>query len=692
MDIKLPNGTVVHGVPDGTPKDAIMAKAISAGLATESDFTKSTKQPEPSVFDKLTGAAKVTASAMFPTVGEALSIQENPDETRALAQGTSLGFADEIEAGVRAPFSYDDYATIRDDVRQQNQAYKDEHPIKSTALEVAGALPTAFIPAANIARGTGALKTGAKLAAVGAIEGGVTGAGTSNKQGKELLTDVGNGLATGAVLAPLIGGSFNVAAEGLSVLGKALGDSRLGEFLAGKYDVRARNELRKWAKSNDIDNAELDKITNDMRTLKEYSGSDVSLADVDNPYIQALTLGLNKQSSLSPQQVTSLTNRAGLARNNLTEIADPTLAVGQQLNGLPITKQNILPSDNPSQGNLDLTQYRQDAIDTASRKAKPYYDTAYQQSFDSQNINNLVDAPIYQQALSNAQTRAKNETVATGIEPSQVQVLDYTKRELDSMVGEAASDEARTTIMNIRSQLLDEMDKQIPQFAAARQIASKGQQLNSGIVQGRKSLNQNIETTKQQVKTNKAIIKQGMELGLGRNVRDVVDKGQRSHGSLLNDKQLTNIDVMSPNKAQLIRQANAVEQAFNRTANIADMNTSSASVRDIANSLQERAGVDEVAAVTVANFMLDPSLVSAAWATKRWGDAVIPKLKHDKQKLVQKMQEVLYKHNDPEVVNKVLAGELEGIPADAINRLGKTIALMVTPSLADAKDGIPHAM
>jgi hypothetical protein len=183
-----------------------------------------------------------------------------------------------------------------------------------------------------------------------------------------------------------------------------------------------------------------------------------------------------------------------------------------------------------------------------------------------------------------------------------------------------------------------------------------------------------------------------MELGLGRNIRETIDKGSRNNGALLSQKQLTNVDAISPQSLQRIREANAVEQAFNRTANIADINASSASVRAIADNLQERAGIDEVAAVTVANLMLDPSLVSAAWATKRWGDAIIPRLKTDKQQLVKGMQEILYKHNDSEVVNRVLAGELEGIPADVINRLGKTISLMVTPSLADANEGVSKRM
>lgn len=42
MDIELPNGTVIQGIPEGTSKQDIMAKAIKAGLATEADFGVST--------------------------------------------------------------------------------------------------------------------------------------------------------------------------------------------------------------------------------------------------------------------------------------------------------------------------------------------------------------------------------------------------------------------------------------------------------------------------------------------------------------------------------------------------------------------------------------------------------------------------------------------------------------------------
>jgi len=38
MDVTLPNGQVIRGVPEGTPKDEIARKAVQAGLAQESDF------------------------------------------------------------------------------------------------------------------------------------------------------------------------------------------------------------------------------------------------------------------------------------------------------------------------------------------------------------------------------------------------------------------------------------------------------------------------------------------------------------------------------------------------------------------------------------------------------------------------------------------------------------------------------
>lgn len=45
MNVTLPNGKVISGVPDGTTKEQVKAKAIAAGLATAEDFGDTVAAP-----------------------------------------------------------------------------------------------------------------------------------------------------------------------------------------------------------------------------------------------------------------------------------------------------------------------------------------------------------------------------------------------------------------------------------------------------------------------------------------------------------------------------------------------------------------------------------------------------------------------------------------------------------------------
>jgi len=65
MDVRLPNGTIIKNVPEGTSKEAVMQKAISAGLAKPEDFGQQ-------------AAPAVDGSGM-----PQLSIGENPATTGA---------------------------------------------------------------------------------------------------------------------------------------------------------------------------------------------------------------------------------------------------------------------------------------------------------------------------------------------------------------------------------------------------------------------------------------------------------------------------------------------------------------------------------------------------------------------------------------------------------------------------------
>ena len=91
----------------------------------------------------LRGESKPTKTGDYSTGAE---------RARTVAQGVTLGFADEIEAGARSLFSDRGYKEIRDEIRQDTNDFRKDNPGQALALEMAGGV---VIPG-------GILRSGAK--------------------------------------------------------------------------------------------------------------------------------------------------------------------------------------------------------------------------------------------------------------------------------------------------------------------------------------------------------------------------------------------------------------------------------------------------------------------------------------------------------------------------------------------------
>jgi hypothetical protein len=78
MDVRLPSGTVIRGVPEGTSKEDIKAKAISAGLATEADFGTTTA-PQSSFLENLANQYAPGLLQGAERAGQALQNMEPPE-------------------------------------------------------------------------------------------------------------------------------------------------------------------------------------------------------------------------------------------------------------------------------------------------------------------------------------------------------------------------------------------------------------------------------------------------------------------------------------------------------------------------------------------------------------------------------------------------------------------------------------
>ncbi len=145
--------------------------------------------------------------------------------TRGLAQGASLGFADEITGGVEAmwesakgdPATFGElYKRSRDESRQNYESAKNANPGTYTTGEIGGAIGTAFIPGLNAANGARL----ATLVGKGALVGGTAGLGNSTEEDVGgMIKDTATGAALGGALsgvigkaAPYVAGKLNKAA------------------------------------------------------------------------------------------------------------------------------------------------------------------------------------------------------------------------------------------------------------------------------------------------------------------------------------------------------------------------------------------------------------------------------------------------------------------------------------------------
>jgi len=129
-------------------------------------------------------------------------------------RGGTFGFSDELEgAAARAKDMLagraSSYAQRRDEVRQQDQALSEAHPIATGAGQIVGGLATAPLVAV---RGAGV----ANAALNGAIQGGIAGAGNSEADlakgdvgglARDVGVNAGLGAATSAVTSKIVGGA-----------------------------------------------------------------------------------------------------------------------------------------------------------------------------------------------------------------------------------------------------------------------------------------------------------------------------------------------------------------------------------------------------------------------------------------------------------------------------------------------------
>lgn len=329
---------------------------------------------------------------------------------RAVAQGLSLGFGDEIEAGLRAPFSDEDYKAIRDRLRAQQNQFGQDYPITQTALDVVGglALPVGLLGTAYKA-GKGVLGAAKAGAVAGVATGAATGAGVAPE-----MSDVPKSAAGYGVAGGVVGG---VAPPLFKIGGQAIGGiiDSIGFTNANKIASRKLQEL---LNKENLTPPQVNSMLDEYRRL---GVPDPVLADIGENLRGA---GYASYIVPNPQK----TATADFLENRQQELANNLVKGLEQKSGIN------------SQGRFGFDYINDLAIaqETAAKKAYPL---AYSKDIPAVPFRKYADrdvfATAYEQAVKRADVYGQKLPSLNQIRNAQsisTQILHEIKKGLDDVI------------------------------------------------------------------------------------------------------------------------------------------------------------------------------------------------------------------------------------------------------------------
>lgn len=431
MDVRLPDGTIIKNVPDGTSKADLVAKLQRNGMAVPSEWLAATPTPKPQIpqADPSEGGSTIQVYNPF---GKNLDtgLKVGQATTRVLA-GIGSGL-DDLKTGVGQRLGFIDQASVDEKKRR-------DAPLKATTAgtvgnvigKVAVGLPAAFVPGANTLVGAGL---------IGGAQGVLEPTASDESVAKNALIGASAG-AGGVVLGRVLRAGYQ-GVKGLIEPFTEAGQNRI----AGRV-------LERFAENPDaVRNATSAATETGARPLLAEAARDRGVAT------------LQRALESDPQIAAMVAQRA--ADNNAARVA----TIGS-IAGDPAKRAAAESARKAASG--DMYQAATNATYTVDSK-----------------LGDLLNRPAVKQALQRAKSLAENQgrpfTFATETQApfsgvggraaeSSKQItgqgLQDLKMALDEMLSDPASGftgKAGDTIKNLRGQIMDWMEQANPAFKQAR--------------------------------------------------------------------------------------------------------------------------------------------------------------------------------------------------------------------------------
>ena len=405
---------------------------------------------------------------------------------RGAVQGATFEFGDEISAGLRSlravlPGGETPGEAFRENVKEiraKNEAAREAHPVISGLGTVGGAVGTTLATiGAGTALGLGAataVKVGAgrlaareaakvslrRLAAVGAVEGGVTGAGASEGGLIERGKGAAIGAGVGAVAAPLVTvglrGAGAVGTRALDITG--LRPSGKSTSIAGRAGRRLFDTVEDRAEQRLATSLPEGQALTEATDLLSGSSRPLTIMDIDENVAGVARASRGVQGKAKSELPKFLAERTAGQEARVLDDALRLTGAGER---------------------SSIFESTQEIITRRAERARPLYDAAYQRTVPRNVVGGVLDDDVFQKAYARGVRIARREGVtlpalADVSDDIPVQAIDYMKRGMDDLI-EAGSRSAkgmgRQEARGIRKQLremLERVDEAVPEYGEAR--------------------------------------------------------------------------------------------------------------------------------------------------------------------------------------------------------------------------------
>jgi len=376
-----------------------------------------------------------------------------------IAQGVSLGFADEIGGGLHGLYNIvtgngsfgEGYKATRDDMRDKAEQYAERHPYVSTGAELVSGAALPLGAARTVARGIG----------LGIGAGAVTGAG-KNEDPDAMLSDVVTGGALGGAGAGVLS-----AGHGLF---RAVVPRR-----AGQATTRTHTDDLGRLEAAGVPVTPAERIgSRSGRTAEKQTAAYLGTGDelADRP--AQIRRALMERGGFDPEDAA-----AGDLSHDAVRRAQANL--GDEYDNILQGQHVDIADMDPALARVERDFNQQSMVHEQKAEARRILDdfrdsvTAYQYVDDAGNVLTTMPGPVYQRIRSNLGKRARQLADQTGPNASLSRIYTGMQRALDEAFEAGAAPDVAAA--------LRETNRRYRHFAFARENVNNAD--NIGAMAGR---------------------------------------------------------------------------------------------------------------------------------------------------------------------------------------------------------------